>query len=116
MSNKGLEINLSDFTLEMLMQTPVGSKLQMAIQAFEVAQKHIYALVEKNNSSETEIIRIGTVLTFTVLKKIAEGKLPGKFDSDDWKEIVDSISKYAILQDNQRYSIFVFSINGLVTV
>ena len=109
MGHNEVEMYLYDFTLEKIMQTTVGDKLQLAMQIFETAQKHMYALSEKNNSLETESIRIGTVLTFAVLKKVADGKLPGKFDSDDWKEIADSVSKYAILQDNQSYSIFVFS-------
>lgn len=50
------------------------------------------------------------LLTFAILKKISNGKQPADLDSRDWKEIAAAVSEYAILQEDQQYSVFIFAL------
>ena len=101
---------LKDLALDQLMKSPVGEKLQQAMQIFQTVQDHFLALAEKRDEMGVTGIKVATTLTFAVLKKIADGKKPAELNSQDWKEIAVAVSKYAILDDDQQYSVFVFSL------
>ena len=87
-----------ELSLEQLMQTSVGAKIQQAIEIIHNIQNHYFAIIEKQDELDVLGIRTATVMVFAVLRKIAEGKRPCSFDSDDWKDITVSISKNAILE------------------
>ena len=101
---------LKNLTLDQLMKSPVGDKLQQAIQIFQNVQNYCLALAEKRDEMGMTGIKVITVLTFAILKKIAEGKKPAELDPQDWKEIATAVSICAVLRDDQQYSIFVFDL------
>lgn len=106
--NKELEINLKNLALEQLMQSKLGDKLEQAIHTFETVQKHLQAFSEKRGEEGTTTVKAVTVMTFSLLNKFAGGKRPSELSSEDWKEIAKDVSEYAVLQDEQRYTEFVF--------
>ena len=69
-----------------------------AVEIIHNIQNHYFAIIEKQDELDVLGIRTATVMVFAVLRKIAEGKRPCSFDSDDWKDITVSISKNAILE------------------
>lgn len=107
---QSLERMVKDLALDQLMKSPVGDKLQQAAQIFQTVQNNCIAIAEKQDEMGLTGIKITTVLSFAILRKIAEGKRPTDLDSQDWKEIAAAVSKYAVLQDDQQYSIFVFGL------
>lgn len=104
-----LEQFVKDLALEQLMQTPAGKQLQHAVQIFQTVQNHYVALAEKQDEMGMTGIKAITIMTFSILKKIANGKMPSELDKDDWKDIASDVSQFAVLADDQQYSVFIFS-------
>lgn len=73
-------------------------------------QSHFYAILEKQDELDLTSAKAATIATFAILRKIAEGKSPSKFEADDWKDIAVVVSKFAILPSDQEYSVFIFSL------
>ena len=107
---QSLEYMLKNLALDQLMKSSIGDKLQQAMQIFQTVQNHYFALAEKQDEMGMTSIKVTTILTFAILKKIAEGKKPADLDAQDWKEIAATVSTYAVLQDDQQYSIFIFNL------
>ena len=105
-----LEQLVKDFALEQLMQTPAGKQLQHAMQIFQTVQNHYFALAEKQDEKGMTGIKAITIMTFSILKKTADGKMPSELDKDDWKDIASDVSQLAVLADDQQYSVFIFSL------
>ena len=105
-----LEQFVKDLALEQLMQTPAGKQLQHATQIFQTVQNHYFALAEKQDEMGMTGIKAITIMTFSILKKIADGKMPSELDKDDWKDIASDVSQFAVLADDQQYSVFIFSL------
>ena len=105
-----LEQLVKDLALEQLMQTPAGKQLQHAMQIFQTVQNHYFALAEKQDEMRMTGIKAITIMTFSILKKIADGKMPSELDKDDWMDIASDVSQFAVLVDDQQYSVFIFSL------
>lgn len=105
-----LEQLLKDLALDQLMKSPAGEKLQHAMQIFQSVQNHYFALAEKQDEMGMTGIKAITIMTFSILKKIANGKMPSELDKDDWKDIAADVSQFVILADAQQYSVFIFSL------
>ena len=105
-----LEQFVKDLALEQLMKTPAGKQLQHAMQIFQTVQNHYFALAEKQDEMGMTGIKTITIMTFSILKKIANGKMPSELDKDDWKDIASDVSQFAVLADDQQYSVFIFSL------
>ena len=82
-------------------------KIKDAIRIIQKARYNISALQEKEDK-DNSILRVGTTLTIAILNKIEEGKLPTDFSAEDWEEILDYVSEYAIEADDTAYSAYVF--------
>ena len=106
MMNEELKKQIETLALNQLMQSPLGDRLQIAMSIFEKAQKNLTVLSEKQEDGiNTKIV---TILTFSILKQFANGKSLSDFNTEVWKGIANDVSEYAILQDDQKYSQFVF--------
>lgn len=106
MMNEELKKQIEALALNQLMQSPLGDKLQIAMSIFEKVQKNLTALSEKQEDGiNTKIV---TILTFSILKQFTNGKTLSDFNTEIWKAIANDVSEYAILQDDQKYSQFVF--------
>ncbi len=105
-----LKSYLKNLALDQLLHTPVGEKLGQAIEMIQVVQNHFYAILEKQDELDLTSAKAATIATFAILRKIAEGKSPSKFEADDWKDIAAVVAKFAILPSDQQYSVFIFSL------
>ena len=110
MMEQNLEGLLKDLALDQLMKSPVGDKLQQAMHIFQNVQNHYFALSEKQDEMGMTGMKVVTILSFAILRKIADGKMPSELDGQDWKEIAAVVSEFAILSDDQQYSVFIFSL------
>ena len=104
-----IEDIIKDVTFEYIQNSELGEKLQPAFQSLQKAQEAAYAYVNDDSSDELKKIRIGTMLTFSILRKCISGKSISQFDSKDWNEIAASVVEYAVIQGDERYSIRIFS-------
>ncbi len=107
---QNLEKLLKDLALEQLMKSPLGNQLQYAMHIFDKVQTHYFALAKKQDEMGMTGIKVVTILTFAILRKIAVGKKPSDLDQDDWKDIAADVSQYAVLADDQKYSVYIFSL------
>ena len=107
---QNLEKLLKDLALEQLMKSPLGDQLQHAMHIFDKVQAHYFALAEKQDEMGMTGIKVVTILTFSILRKIASGKKPSELNKDDWKDIAADVSRYAVLADDQQYSVFIFNL------
>lgn len=110
MMEQNLEQFLKELALDQLMKSPVGEKLHQAMQIFQTVHNHYVALAEKQDEMGMTGIKAVTMLTFAILRKIADGKKPSELDEQDWKDIAAAVSEYAVLKDDQQYSVFIFSL------
>ena len=92
------------------MKSPLGDQLQYAMRIFDKVQAHYFALAEKQDEMGMTGIKVVTILTFSILRKIASGKKPSELNKDDWKDIAADVSQYAVLADDQQYSVFIFNL------
>lgn len=98
----------NEIILEQLMKSRLGDKIGQAMGIFEKLQKNLYALSNKHGEEKQLLVKAVTVMTFSLLNKFSKGKRPSDLTSGDWKEIANEVSEYAILQDEQKYTMFVF--------
>ena len=100
--------DIKQLTIEYLFRSPLGDDLGRLEELYEKVQENITALANSDDSESLKKTKIGTVLTFSVVRKIMEGKNPKEFTQDDWKDIANAVSEKAILMDSKDYSKFIF--------
>lgn len=104
--NTELKTHIENLGINQLMQSSLGDKLEAAMYIFEKVQKNLTAISEKQEDDiNTKIV---TILTFSILKQFTNGKKLSDFNTEVWKGIANDVSEYAVLQDDQKYSQFVF--------
>ena len=99
---------LRGLLIDELLSTPVGQKLSQAMNVLETVQRNLAALSSSEDSDRLNLLKIGTVFQIFLIDTLASGKRPGELSKDDWIGIANNISKYAVMEDGQRYSEFVF--------
>ena len=101
---------MQNMALEILLASPVGEKLAQTMKTIETVQRNLFALAQSEDSERLQLLKIGTVFQVFLINTMASGKRPAEFSPEDWKAIADKVSKYAILEEGQSYSNFVFSL------
>lgn len=99
-----------DMAFNGLMSTPAGQKLRQVMDVISAVQRNIFALRTSEDSAALKLLRIGTVFQVFLIDTLAGGKKPSELSPDDWKNIAEKISEYAILPDGQGYTEFVFAL------
>ena len=103
-----MELYLKDVTIEQLLHTKIGDKLQQVMSTIDTVQQHLYILADKQDEESETAIKIGTIMTFSLLQKFVGGKKPSELTSEDWKDIAKNVSEYAVLQEDQKYVQYIF--------
>lgn len=103
-----IENYLKDIAIDKLMNSPIGVRLQKAMGIMDDVCHNMHALAEKQGEQGVTGMKAVTVLTFSLLKKVAEGKRVSELSKEDWIEIAKTVSEYAVILDDQMYSVFVF--------
>ena len=102
MMNQEIEKYLKNLTLDYFSCHKMGSDFEKVFSIYKKIQSNISALIDKQDDVGITGLKVITVMTFSILKKIGEGKQPANFDKQDWMQIIDDISQYAVLQDGMR--------------
>ena len=100
--------NRKKIPIDELLSSPAGAMLQKAMDTFRTVQKHLYALTDGGDSPPLKLLEIGSVFQIFLLRALASGKRPSELTKDDWKDIADKVSRFAILNEEMSYSEFVF--------
>ena len=79
-------------------------------EAVSTAQRSLYALAESDDSEKLNLLKIGTVFQIFLINTLASGKKAEDLTKEDWADIAGKVTKYAVLEDGQSYSEFVFGL------
>lgn len=101
---------LFDMAFDELTASPAAQKLSQAMEAISAVQKKLFALSDNGDGASLNLLRIGSVFQFFLIDKLASGKKAGELSQEDWKDIADKVSQYAICEDGQAYTEFVFTL------
>ena len=96
--------------IEALLASPAGEKLKQIMNTVCSVQRNLSALANNEDSAQLNLLKIGTVFQIFLVDTLASGKSPKELTKDDWLDIAKKVSQYAILEEDQRYSAFVFTL------
>ena len=101
---------LQDMAIEELLNSHVGQKINQAMDVIAEVQQNLCALAESEDGTRLDLLKIGTVFQIFLVDTLASGKSPREISPDEWGDIARKVSKYAVLEDGQSYSEFVFTL------
>lgn len=101
---------LFDVAIDELTASPAAQKLLQAMEAITTIQKKLFALSANGDGASLNLLRIGSVFQFFLIDKLASGKKAGELGREDWKDIAEKVSEYAVCEDGQAYTEFVFTL------
>lgn len=98
------ELVINDF-----MSSPKGQKLKQALETIQSVQEGLYAMATSEDGDKLNLLKMATVFQLFFIDTLASGKKREDMTDEDWKHIAEQVYQHAILEDQQRYSEFVFS-------
>ena len=101
---------LQEAAIEVIKSEPPIIKLQQILDSFSALQKGFYALLNSEDSRELNLLKIGTTLNLFLIDTLASGKKAEDLTKEDWGKIAQKVYHYAVIEDEQRYSVFVFTL------
>lgn len=102
---------IREWSIDDLIGLPVIAYLKKGLAIYQKAQEVLQQVAESDDSESVTKIKIGTTLTFAVLKKMAnENVYPKDFTKEDWAEISATVKDVVVFMDGQNYSMFVFDL------
>ena len=100
---------IKDITIETLQEYPVIERLQDDIDAVYKYQEAIYVMASNPDEADLNVLRGGTVMAFSIIKKIIAGKDPRSFDSTDWRDVFNDAVDYGVMADPEKYTESIFT-------
>lgn len=91
-----------------LKETPIEDELEKDLAFFE--NVFDVALKVNNDDFDPNAIKVGTVLVFEILNRLKDGKIPAKYDKEDWREVTNSVIDISVIQDGESYTEYVFDL------
>ena len=99
-----------EIAIDELRNSPAGEKISQAMETVAAVQRNLCALAESEDSTQLNLLKIGTVFQIFLVDKLASGADPKKMKPEEWGSIASKVSQYAVLEEGQSYSDFVFSL------
>ena len=91
-----------------LKETPIEDELEKDLAFFE--NVFDVALKVNNEDFDPDAIKVGTVLLYEILNRLKDGKIPAKYDIEDWRELTNSVIDIAAIKDGESYTEYVFGL------
>ena len=101
--------SLNNPKLEDLLNAPAGNWISQAVETVAKVQRTLFAISNSEDSKQLQLLKIGTVFQIFLIDTLLSGKKPEELKKEDWFNIADNVSQYAVMKDGQSYSEFVFS-------
>lgn len=101
--------SLNNPKLEDLLNAPAGNWISQAVETVAKVQRTLFAISNSEDSKQLQLLKIGTVFQIFLIDTLLSGKKPEELKKEDWFNIADNVSQYAVMKDGQAYSEFVFS-------
>ena len=92
-----------------LLSSEAGAKIKQVVETISAIQQGLYAMADSEDSTQMNALKIGTVFTIFFIDTLASGKKPEELTEEDWQNIAKQVYRYAVIEDGQSYSEFVFT-------
>ena len=107
-----LNEQLNNIAIDYFLKTKLGQKLNIAVQTIQdrlnTIQTYANAIAEKDEDISTTSLKVLTVMTFAILRRIGQGQDLKSFSKEDWTDILSQTGQISVLLDEQKYTVFVF--------
>ncbi len=103
---------IQEFAISEFLESKPGQKLQEAMAGIEAVQDNLLVYAEKDDSEKLKWLKIGTVFNLFLVDTLAKkGKRrANELEKEDWMELANKVSRYAVKESDQSYSEFVFDL------
>lgn len=101
---------IRELPIEQLLGSSVSERVERILDAVSTVQRSLFALAESEDSEQFNLLKIGTVFQIFLVDVLASGKKADELTADDWQSLAGKVAKYAVLEDGQSYSEFVFGL------
>ena len=101
--------SFQDKTINQFLSFTADQKIRQFLEKAAAVQEGVYILMTKEESGKLTLLKAATVFQVFLIDVLAAGKKPGELTKSDWKNIADKVYRYAVLEDGQKYSEFVFT-------
>ena len=101
---------IRELPIEQLLGSSAAERVERILDTVSTVQRGLIALAESGDSEQFTLLKIGTVFQIFLVDVLASGKKAEELTADDWQNIADKVAKYAVLEDGQSYSEFVFGL------
>ena len=95
--------------LNELLSSEAGAKIKQVVETISAIQQGLYAMADSEDSTQMNALKIGTVFTIFFIDTLASGKKAKELTEEDWQNIAKQVYRYAVIEDGQSYSEFVFT-------
>ena len=92
-----------------LLSAEAGAKIKQVVETISAIQQGLYAMADSEDNAQLNALKIGTVFTIFFIDTLASGKKPQDLTEEDWQNIAKQVYRYAVIEDGQSYSEFVFT-------
>lgn len=96
--------------LDLLLSDNASEKLHRLLDTIATVQQGAYNLAVSEDDGQLKLLRIGSVFQIFLIDTLASGKKPSDLTKEDWTAIGAKVGRYAVLEDGQSYSKFVFTL------
>ncbi len=101
---------IKDMAIDIFRKMPIYDELKKDFEEVRKYQEALCVLANDAEDTKLNIVRVGTILSFSIIGKIIHGKYPKDFSANDWRDIADNVHDYGIMMEGNRYTEFVFNL------
>ncbi len=101
---------IRELPIEQLLGEPAAERLEEMMDTVSTVQRGLVALAESDDSEQFSLLKIGTVFQIFLINTLASGKKAEDLSKEDWQNVAGKVAKYAVFEDGQGYSEFVFTL------
>ena len=105
-----MPIDKPEIIIEQLLPSSAAQRLTETMDTIVSVQKGLYSLATSEDSDQFTLLKIGSVFQIFLIDTLASGKRPKDLTKEDWRSISDKVLQYAVLEEGQSYSEFVFTL------
>ena len=95
--------------INVLLSSEAREKLAQAVETINTLEEGLYKLAVSEDGAQLNTLKIGTLFTIFFIDTLASGKKASELKEEDWQKIAEQVFRYAVLEDGQCYSEFVFT-------
>lgn len=101
---------IQELGIDIFLNSSVADTIRRTLDTIALVQENLFALANNEDNRQLDLLKIGTVFQLFLIDTLASGKKTRDLTGKDWENIATKVSEYAVLEDRQSYSEFVFTL------